>query len=357
MTVIPLVGPFHTRWPRYTVVHVRQMVKAFAPDVVALEPLAGDALDDPRWQDTDEIALPHTVVPWARRAGVPVVAAGLLGLGGGSGADLGAAESDSQVDSQTPVRDPQDPGDPQAEADLVRFLEQYEDGKRRLAAVEAALAPVRELLAQSLGPERLQAELLPAIAAQQAERRQLLDRGPGDGWLEERAAVVASRALATGGERVALLAAVDRVPALERVLRDEVELVPPPPVDAGEEERQRALLDVAMRGEVDDVAALLRSLAEVEAPEARYHEANLLLANAHPAEALERMEELLRLDFQEPYFLPGFTLARIGQLYDLADRRSEAQRSYRGVLALSYAPAAARNAATSGLDRPFELNT
>ena len=329
LTVVPLVGPFHTRWPRYTVVHVREAVKAFRPDVVALAPLAPGALTDPLWQDTEEVALPHTVVPWARRAGVELAEVGL------------AAD------------DPADPGDARAEADLRRYLELYEDGKARLARVDAAFGPVRELLRQALGPERIRDELLPAIAAQQAERLRQLDRGPGDGWLDERAAVVASRALASGGERIALLAGVDQVPALERALRGHAELNRPPTPDAGEEGRERALLDVAMRGDVADVGALLESLRSLETAEARYHEANLLLANDHPAEALERLIDLLRLEFHEPYYLPGFVLARLGQLYDLAGRRREAERSYRGVLALSFAPEAARTAAREGLEQPF----
>src|SRR5690606_19593082 len=195
--------------------------------------------------------------------------------------------------------------DPGAEADLRRYLEQYDDGRARLRQVERALEPVRELLAASLGPERVRSDLLPAIDAQQAEQRRLLDRGPGDGWLDERAAVVASRALASGGVRIALLASVDHVPALERALTGHAELSAPATPEAGEEGRERALLDVAMRGDVADVAALLDSLSKSQRPEARYHEANLLLANDHPAEALERLEALLRLDFHEPYYLPG----------------------------------------------------
>jgi hypothetical protein len=65
------------------------------------------------------------------------------------------------------------------------------------------------------------------------------------------------------------------------------------------------------------------------------------------------LERALRTDFQEPYYLPGFLLARLGQLYDLAGQRDAALRSYRGVLALSYAPLEAAEAATSGLVEPF----
>ena len=329
VALFPLVGPFHTRWPRYTVVHVREMLRAFEPDVVALAPLAPGALSVPAWQDTDEVALPHTVVPWARTTGIPVVEVGV------------AAD------------DPLDPGDATAIDDLQRFLEQYEAGKVRLAQVRASEAPVRRLLESPLDLDRVRRELLPAIEEHHAERERLLGSGPGTEWLEERAAVSATRALSSGGRRIALLASVDQVPVLASVLTGHAHLVEVTDVDAGEEGRRRALLDVAMRGDVADVDALLASLAEVQAPEARYHEANLLLASERVDEALASLQRLLRLDFVEPYYLPGFALARLGQVYDLVDRRDDALKAYRGVLALSYAPAAAVTAATHGLEEAF----
>jgi len=331
VALVPLVGPFHTRWPRYTVVHVREAVKAVAPDVVALAPLAPGALADPAWQDTDEVALPHTVVPWARAAGVAVTEVGLR-----PGEAL-------------------DPGDVSASQDLQRFLGQYEAGQARLAQVRASEAPVRRLLESALDLRRVGTELLPAIREHQAERERLLGAGPGTEWLEERAAVTATRALGSGGRRIALLAAVDQVPVLEELLDGRARLVEVPDVDAGEEGRQRALLDVAMRGDAADVDSLLASLADLPQPEARYHEANLHLAAERQEEALASLQRLLRLDFVEPYFLPGFALARLGQVYDLVERRADALKAYRGVLALSYAPAAAVAAATAGLEEPFSL--
>ncbi|HET8985996.1 MAG TPA: hypothetical protein VFN03_09580 [Trueperaceae bacterium] len=331
VAVLPLVGPFHTRWPRYTVVHVRQMLASFEPDVVALAPLAAGDLKAPTWQDTDEVALPHTVVPWASRRGTRLVEVGLA------------------------TNDPLDPGDDRAADDLERYLDQYEAGQRRLAQVRAAEAPVRQLLTGSLDLGRVRGELLPAITSHQARRESVLGKGPGTRWLEERAALMASRTLASGGRRIALLAGVDLVPSLSGVLAGHADLVELAEADAGEEGEQRALLDVAMRAEATDSGALLRRLAELDVPEARYHEANLLLADSRPEEALDRLLHLLRLDFQEPYYLPGFALARIGQLYDLAQRREEALKSYRGVLALSWAPAAAVAAATAGIASPFGL--
>jgi hypothetical protein len=62
------------------------------------------------------------------------------------------------------------------------------------------------------------------------------------------------------------------------------------------------------------------------------------------------------MDFVEPYYLPGFLLSRLGQLYDLAGRRDAALRAYRGVRALGYAPVEALAAAEDGLQRPFALS-
>ncbi|HZX00224.1 MAG TPA: hypothetical protein VFF10_09195 [Trueperaceae bacterium] len=349
IALFPVAGPFHTRWPRYNVVHVRDSVRAFAPHVVALTPLYPGELTRPGWQDTAELPLPHTVVPWATNQGIPVVEVGLA------------------------PDDPQDPGLGGAAEDLKRYLELYEDGQARLRRVEAALAPVRQLLSEPLDLDRVVDELVPAIERQQALQTEELGTGPGDDWREARAAVIASRSLtavrtasaAVSGSdtlRLAIVAEVDRLPALRRALTGpaaaasgvSVEIVPAPPAGAGEEGRVRALLDAAMSG-IGQPESLLRSLAAIEEPEARYHEANLLLEHGHPAEALERLEKLVGGDFQEPYYLPGFALARLGQLRDLAARREDAVRSYRGVMALSYAPKAAREAAEAGLSAPFTL--
>lgn len=349
VAIFPTAGPFHTRWPRYNVVHVRDSLRAFAPDVVALTALAPGALGDPAWQDTPELPLPHTVVPWAREKGVPVVEVGIAPGGA------------------------QDPGHEGAEGDLRRYLEMYDDGKARLRRVEAAAAAVRELLATPLDAARIEAELVPAIEREQAVQTHELGAGPGDAWREERAALIVSRSLAAlvptlpsgdAGARVrlAIVAEVDRVPALRSVLTGpatkaagvKVELVDAPPAGSGEEARVRSLLDAAMTG-VGDPASLLRTLSDLPQPEARYHEANLLLEHGHAAEALERLEALVGGDFQQPYYLPGFALARLGQLRDLAARRDDAVRSYRGVMALSYAPPAAREAAEAGLATPFTL--
>lgn len=335
--LIPLAGAFHTRWPRYNSVHVRVAASDFDPDVVALS-LPRGAFDTPAWQATDEIALPLSVVPWARQAGVRIE---LIGIGDD---------------------DPDDPGDAGAERDLLRFLDQYDAGRERLALLNEASAPLRELLASPLDARRVIAEALPAVAALQAERARLLEPGPGTGWLTERSALLASRILAAGGPRyapetlgvrVAALVPLDYYPFVAAALEPHAELVPLGDVEAGEEARARALMDLSFQGGGEDPAALLASLAELSEAEARYHEANLLFELGHASEARAKLESLVAGDFSRPYYLPGFALTRLGQLHDLAGDRSAALRNYRGALALDFLPEAAAEAASAGLAAPF----
>ena len=128
-----------------------------------------------------------------------------------------------------------------------------------------------------------------------------------------------------------------------------------PDVPASEAARQRALLDVAMIGEGDDPNALLGALSELDVPEARLAEAETMLRFGDLAAALERLREASTLDLVEPAWLPGWLLTRLGQVADIVGEREEARRAYRGALALTWAPVAAREAATEGLQRPFVL--
>lgn len=330
--LIPLAGALHARWPAYNAVHVREAAAKLEPDVVCV-PLPRGALAGVEWQATEEIALPLTVVPWARRAGIALVAFGI-------GQD-----------------DPEDPGDSAAERDLVGFMEQYDAGRERLAELAAAAGPLRELLAGHLDAGRLLGEVVPAVAAYQRERERLMSAGPGTGWLKERSALLASRVLAAGGERVAALLPLDYYPAVREALvgRIDVEEIDsdgqPEP---SQEARARSLMDLAFTGGGADPAELLKSLAQFEDPEARFHEANTLLALGHVEQATAKLQALVAGDFSRPYYLPGFALTRLGQLHDLAGDRDAALRCYRGALALDFAPAAAAELAAAGLERPFE---
>ena len=130
----------------------------------------------------------------------------------------------------------------------------------------------------------------------------------------------------------------------------------PPPHRPTEAERVRALLDRAwLLKEEDDWGALVEQLFAIGSPEALYLAAQVYLASGQWEDALALMEEVFRMDFQHPGYLPGYVLARMGQLLDLAGERERALRAYRGVLALSWAPEEARAVALAGLKTPFRL--
>ena len=326
LTLVPLTGPWHLRHPRWNVVVVREALESHAPDRVATTALAPGYPADPDWRSTDEVALPWTLVPWAADRGTPLVG-------------VGAA---------APVAG--------APADFERFLAGYAGARVALDEAAAALAPLRERLPRPIDLAGLLTDVLPPLAADLRLRLAAFGDGPATAWRGERAASVVERALALGGQRAALLVELDLWPAVVHALEergaDWAAVAAPPPSPAA---RRRALLDVAWQGEAPDVAGLLGQLREGDEPEARFLEAQLLLAHDHAAEALEVLEEASHGDFREPYLLPGMLLARLGQLRDLAGRRDRALQAYRGALALAWAPAEARAVARAGLEAPFGL--
>jgi hypothetical protein len=324
LMLLPLMGPLHLRYPSYNAVSVRDLVERFAPEAVAVTALAEGELDDPAWQSTPEVALPLAVVPWARRRGLPLYT----------------------------VLEPSP--DPDAGRDFQRYLGQYPQGRVLLAEVEAALRPLAPLLEEPLDLPRLESEVLPLLHGAQTLRERLFEEGPGTDWLRARARVMAARVLALDAARVAVLAGAEHLPLLREALADRAELVPAPEAPPSEAARLRALLDFAFRGEAPEPGKLIASLRALTEPEARYHEANLLLAHGHAAEALDALEKASHGDFSEPYFLPGYLLARLGQLRDMAGERDAARRAYRAVRALSWAPEEALEAAAAGLAAAFE---
>lgn len=337
IVAVPLVGPFHTRFPRYNAVDVRDAIRAADVSALALAPLSPGALADPAWQATDEVALPLAVVPWARRAGLTLLEVGCL---------IGAPDAPGAA------------GAPTAVADAARFEEVIaasETGKQHLQRVKEAQASVEALLTSPLDAARVQGELLAAVDGYQRLRSETFGEGPGTGWLDARASVMAERLLSAGHARLALLASIDELSALIRAVGARASVEGLPAVEPSPEARDRALLDHAMRGDAEDPGSLLDALRRLTSPEAAYLEGNVLLEHAHLPEALEALKKAMRMDFQEPYYLPGFVLARLGQVYDLVGRRADAVRSYRGVLALGYAPPEALEVARSGLEAPFGI--
>lgn len=318
-----LVGPFHRRFPTFNAVTLRERVAACNPATIVTTALMPGALDSPDWQDVEEPALRDEVVPWAMRNGIEVV-------GGG-------------------VPSP----DPTAPTDATRYLAEHDPHHPALQALASAEAVVAERLSEALNTERIRSELLPALSALHAVKREHFGDGPATNWLEERTAKAAASLDLDGG--TVLLIPADEWPAWQHQLPDgwcwlDAEGAP------SDEARERALLDTAWAGDTQDPARLLEALSQLTTLEARAAEADLLLAHGHAAEALDKLRTVLRGEFTNPAWLAGWVLARIGQLYDLDGDREAAVRSYRGTLALAWAPKAAREAASLGLEVPFAFD-
>lgn len=323
ITLLPLLGAWHLRYPSYNAASVLELTRAANPEVLVLAPLPPGALETPAWQATDEIALPLSVVPWALRRGVRLEA-GLM---------------------PSP--------DPAAEADFRRYAALYPQTQSLVRGLEQQLAPLDELLPQPLSLARIWGEVIPLIGAYQQAREDALADGPATDWWRERTAELAARIHTFSEQRVVVLASAEQLPFLQQALsEDGLELPQTAPVN--ERTRERALLDIAFRGDAADPGSLIGQLRALEVPEARFHEANLLLAHGHLAEALELLEAAARGDFSAPYYLPGYLLARLGQLRDLTGDRRGALRAYRGVLALDWVPPEALEAAQNGLAAAFE---
>lgn len=326
---VPLLGPLHLRWPAFNAVTVRDLVGAAGADVVATTVLEPDALASPAWQDTFELALPLSVVPWLRSAGRQLVC----------------------------LAEPHE--DPTAQADFFRFAGEVPALQQQLADYLGLQSRLAAELEAPLDAARLNRVILPLIREQQVRLRDTAGDGPATGWVWERSRRAAQQlAPLAASQTVVLLAALEDVPALETALTDlQVTQLPlPDKVAVSAEARDRALLDHAMlAGEGSDLRALLDALGRLDSAEAGYARANLLLGSGHAAEALALLEQVSHGDFSVPYFLPGFLLTRLGQLRDLDGNRSGAMQAYRAVLALDWAPAEALEEALAGMEAPFAL--
>ena len=326
ITLLPLMGAFHLRYPNYNAVSVRDLVASSKPDAVLTTAMEQKFFNRPDWQDTPELALPLTIVPWASHHRIPFHA--------------------------VPVASP----DPKAPQDFRKYISSFPNLNARLMEIDTVVRGIKELLESPLTLVRIQEEVLPLFAKHQDELKRAFGDGPVTGWLGKRSKLAAEYILTLGAKRVTVLSSAEQLPALDSAIGDRAEKFYFDNTQPSEEARERSLLDFAMQINVPEPGNVIRKLRELNVPEARYHEANLLFANGHLIEALELLETVSHGDFSQPYFLPGYLLARLGQLRDLTNNRKGAERAYRGVLALDFAPIEAREASKKGLSVAFSLS-
>jgi len=321
--LIPTMGSFHLRYPNYNAESVSDLLSHYKPDAIAISSLAKNDFDTIGWQDTPEIVLPLSVVPWAKK---------------------------NKLEMHL-LKEPSP--DPRAYQDFRRYAQNYPDLLDKLKSCDEVLRPLEELLGQTLTVERIIEEVIPIIYKNHRLEQELLEEGPATDWRLERSRIMAQRVLAIDSQKLALLAAVDDYPFLKQELLGKADIVEARNLEASPKARERALLDFAFRVDVPNPEGLIQSLEEIATAEASYHIANILLHNGYLDDALTRLLEASQGDFSRPYYLPGYLLARLGQLYDLQGNRNMAKKSYRGVLALDYAPPDAVTSARQGLEQAF----
>lgn len=246
-------------------------------------------------------------------------------------------------------------------AQLIEFLNQYPQGRERLRDAGQAEREFAALLTSPMtAPQVLSPATLAAAGAYHDRLRAALDEGPGTRW---RARRLAELATALGDVDGVAVVPLDDLPGLlpllpGAALPDVSAFVP------GEVSRLRALADRAWSlGEDDDLNALLAALARETGdrvtPRAELDAAaaSIYLAVGDLNAALELLERAAHgLTDDVPRSLAGLTLARLGQVRDALGDRELAQRTYRAVLALSYVPQVARDAADAGLREAFALD-
>jgi len=320
--VIPTLGPFHLLHPRYNGVTVLELIRAHQPERIFLASYSPEELVAQSWRDQNELSFFH-VFPWAERANVALEA----------------------LDYRAELK-----------AEAERFCEAlrlYPKGQQILSRVQAYEENLKWVVSSPRTPEDFaQESVLQALRAYHQGYVQVFGEGPATGFRRQRMAQVAERLRTIAGQ-VAVLVDVLEYPLLLEHLPPGRYVLPGAHTPT-ELERQRSVLDRAWQlSDADDWAALLQQLQEVKGPEALYCAAQIYLAAGQPEDAYQLMEELVHTDFQHPAYLPGYALARYGQLADWMGHRDKALRAYRAVLGLSWAPQEARAIALAGQRTPF----
>jgi tetratricopeptide (TPR) repeat protein len=322
MVVLPSLGPLHLTQPRYNAVSLLRQIERHSPKVVYLASYSPEGLAQKVWRDQNDLAL-FELEPWATRADV-----GLVALG--DRAEALQAEAEHFLE-------------------YLGSMPRGEDYKEKFRAADRSLLEYLTVprLPQDFSSEEVVAELRQRVNAV----RDLAGEGPATGFRAERMEQVAARLLEVGSsDAVVIVDVLDYPELLARLPKAEG----PVAVEPNEAERARAVMDRAWRLEEDDAwGNLIGQLMELRTAEARFLASQVYLAAGQVDDALVLLEEVAKADFSRPEYLPGYVLARLGQLYDLTGQRDRALRAYRGVLALSWVPAEARELAMAGVRTPF----
>ncbi len=327
--VIASLGALHARYPMYNAQTVLELLALQSVDRVVLTQVSHQTWTSGAWRDLDD----------------PVL----------------FALEDSRIECVGIA-----PDWTWAEAErgqMLEFLRQFPKGQERLrnaAQLERELTAVLETPQDVL---MVHSNLLEIVAAHHAAMAQVLEEGPGTAHRLER--ISRLKQALDGITNAVVIAPVDDLPAL---LEAGFEVPNLSDFQPGEASRFRAIVDRAYRLEDhDDLDALVHSLLALDGPadtvlgrlalEARFAASGLYLAVGDFESASDLLEAVAMGQFERPSYLPGFVLARLGQVRDLLGVRERAIRAYTAALALRFCPLEAKEVAQQGLLSPFALQS
>ncbi|MFN3265653.1 MAG: hypothetical protein ACK41E_02330 [Deinococcales bacterium] len=325
MTVIAILGALHSSKPLYNAQTVLELLAHVGADKVQLAHVSAQDWQSGAWRDLDDPVL------FALEDARLTVA--------GIAPDWAWAEREH--------------------TQMLEFLNQFPQGKKRLSEVTTLEAELKTMLEQPLDAATVHGALLEVVSSYHQRRTELLEEGPGTAHRLERIKTI----VAALEPDAVLLAPLDDLPALLELgctLPDLKGFTPAEP------SRFRAIVDRAYRLEDgDDLDALVHQLLALDAPadtvlarialEARFAASGLYLAVGDWQSASDLLEAVAMGQFERPSYLPGFVLTRLGQVRDLLLERERAVRAYTAALALAYCPNEAKEVAQQGLTVPFSL--
>jgi len=321
MVILPLLGPLHVLHPRYNARTVVELVLSSGNKSVYLASYSQQGLEGRVWRDKNEMAL----------------------------FELATFLEDGRVHLEA-IGDNAEGLQHEAElfSEYLGNVPRGEEAKEKLAEIDRELSEFLRL--PRLPSEFASEDFVGGLERILQKQAEFAGEGPATGFRQQRMAQVAE-ALSEIEDAVVLVDVLD-YPALMRRLPDARGPWDQEPTKA---EMERALLDRAWRLENEEEwGNLLAQLAEIGSAEAGYLASQIYLAAGQSEDALRILEDVSRGDFSRPEYLPGYVLARLGQLYDLAGQRDKALRAYAAVRALSWAPAEVKEIAQAGLRAPFK---
>ena len=251
---------------------------------------------------------------------------------------------------------------------MLKFLKMYPQGLERLRELRRAELDLKDMLEKPLDAFSIHGStpelpVLEAVKTFHAKSAALLEEGPGTAHRKRRLQELTKKLKLEHLEQTVILTPLDDLPDLLELGFQIINLEGFKP---GEASRFRAVVDRAYNlHESDDLDTLVHSLLELDgtpdsalgriAPEARFAASGVYLAVGDLESARDLLEAVSMGQFERPAYLPGFVLARLGQVRDLMGERQHAIRAYTAALALQWLPLEARKVAQSGLESPFAL--